>query len=83
VHGAAPDKAGGDKANPLAGVLWAALRRVHSRGAPEAARAIRGAVEGVLADGDPTARLGGSGSGVAPVGCRAMGDLVLARLGAA
>ena len=81
VHGSAPDIAGEDKANPLAAILSAAMLLEHSLDAPEAAAAIRTAVEGVLADGHRTADLVTPGSGATPIGCRAMGDRVLERLG--
>jgi 3-isopropylmalate dehydrogenase len=79
VHGSAPDIAGEDKANPLAAILSAAMLLEHSLDAPDAAAAVRRAVEAVLADGYRTADLVGA-SGIAPIGCRAMGDRVLERL---
>ena len=79
VHGSAPDIAGEDAANPLAAILSAAMLLEYSLGAPEPAAAIRAAVSTVLEAGHRTADLVG-GSGVAPVGCIAMGDLVLEQL---
>jgi 3-isopropylmalate dehydrogenase len=81
VHGSAPDIAGKDVANPLAAILSGAMLLEHSLGAPEPAARIRAAVEAALDDGFRTADLVG-GSGVSTVGCRAMGDLVVERLGA-
>ncbi|MEX1257268.1 MAG: 3-isopropylmalate dehydrogenase [Gemmatimonadota bacterium] len=51
VHGSAPDIAGKGVANPLAAILSMALLLEHSAGAVDAARAIEGAVEAVLASG--------------------------------
>jgi 3-isopropylmalate dehydrogenase len=62
VHGSAPDIAGQGKANPLAAILSAAMLVRHSLERPDAARAIEGAVERVLAEGARTADLGGSDS---------------------
>jgi len=80
VHGSAPDIAGKDIANPLAAILSAAMLLEHSLAAPEAAAEIRAAVGSVLDDGHRTVDLVGD-SATAPVGCAAMGDLVLQRLG--
>ncbi len=82
VHGSAPDIAGRDRANPLAAILSAAMLLEHSLDAPEAARGVRDAVEGVLSQGHRTADLLLPGEERPSVGCRAMADLVLARLGA-
>ncbi len=80
VHGSAPDIAGKDAANPLAAILSAAMLFEHSLAAPEPAAKIREAVASVLDDGHRTIDLVGD-SDLAPVGCAAMGDLVLQRLG--
>ncbi|MBW2714980.1 MAG: 3-isopropylmalate dehydrogenase [Deltaproteobacteria bacterium] len=80
VHGSAPDIAGKDAANPLAAILSAAMLLEHSFAAPEPAAKIREAVASVLDDGHRTIDLIGDGDR-APVGCAAMGDLVLQRLG--
>jgi 3-isopropylmalate dehydrogenase len=82
VHGSAPDIAGKDVANPLAAMLSAAMLLEHSLDAPAAAEAVRRAVTAVLADGHRTADLLLPGEERETLGCRAMGDLVLARLGA-
>jgi 3-isopropylmalate dehydrogenase len=81
VHGSAPDIAGRDIANPLAAILSAAMLLEHSLDAPEAAGAVREAVAGALATGARTADLLSPGDSTPPLGCRAMGDLVLAQLG--
>ena len=79
VHGSAPDIAGQDAANPLAAILSAAMLLEHSLDAPEAANAVRDAVADALASGARTGDL------VAPdqpsIGCHAMGDRVLSKLG--
>jgi 3-isopropylmalate dehydrogenase len=81
VHGSAPDIAGQDRANPLAAILSAAMLLEHSLDAAEAAAAVRKAVAAALDTGARTADLV---TGDEPsVGCRAMGDLVLEKLGAA
>jgi 3-isopropylmalate dehydrogenase len=81
VHGSAPDIAGRDAANPLATILSAAMLCQHSLAAPEAARAIETAVARVLDAGHRTADLLAPGEQRETVGCRRMGELVLAALG--
>jgi 3-isopropylmalate dehydrogenase len=81
VHGSAPDIAGKDLANPLAAILSVAMMFEHSFDNPVAAAEVREAVDAVLAEGYRTQDLlGEEGSGTS-IGCRAMGDLVLERLG--
>jgi 3-isopropylmalate dehydrogenase len=80
VHGSAPDIAGRDVANPLAAILSAAMLLEHSLDAPAAAAEIRDAVTAVLAAGHRTADLVLPGERRDAIGCRAMGDLVVARL---
>jgi 3-isopropylmalate dehydrogenase len=58
VHGSAPDIAGEGVANPAAAMLSAAMLLAHL-GYDDAAADVRGAVEGVLADGPHTPDLGG------------------------
>ena len=79
VHGSAPDIAGEDKANPLAAILSVAMLFEYSLDAVAAAAAVRDAVAAALADGHRTGDLVGD-TGVTPVGCREMGDIVLAKL---
>jgi len=80
VHGSAPDIAGKDLANPLAAILSAAMLLEHSLDAPEAAGAVRQAVDAVLDAGHRTGDLlGGDARGEA-IGCREMGDRVLEAL---
>ncbi|MCS5635034.1 MAG: 3-isopropylmalate dehydrogenase, partial [Myxococcota bacterium] len=78
VHGSAPDIAGQDKANPLAAILSAAMLLETSLGCAEGAAAVRAAVSDVLAAGHRTGDLVLEGQDHEIVGCRAMGDLVLA-----
>jgi len=81
VHGSAPDIAGSDEANPLAAILSVAMLFEHSLGALDAARDVREAVSEVLASGARTGDLVLPGETTPTIGCTAMGDRVLARLG--
>ena len=74
VHGAAPDIAGKDVANPLGSILSAAMLLDHGLALPEPARRIERAVDDVLAAGWRTADVGDAGGTV--VGTRRMGELV-------
>jgi len=65
VHGSAPDIAGKGVANPMAAILSMAMLLEHSADAPEAARAIEGAVETVLASGLRPPDLAGPGDSAA------------------
>jgi len=78
VHGSAPDIAGTDKANPLAMVLSAAMLLRVGLKQPAAATDLEAAVDRVLTAGHRTADLAGPGD--TPVGCKRMGELVLAAL---
>ncbi len=80
VHGSAPDIAGQDRANPLAAILSAAMLLEHSLDAPLAAQAVRDAVAAALDSGARTADLLAPGEPRRALGCRGMGDLVLAKL---
>src|SRR5262245_31366524 len=80
VHGSAPDIAGQDRANPLAAILSAAMLLEHSLDAPEAARELRDAVAAALDAGARTADLLAPGDRGPALGCRAMGELVRAKL---
>jgi len=83
VHGSAPDIAGRDKANPLAAILSVAMLLETSLDCPDGAAEVRAAVSRVLADGLRTGDLLLEGERRETVGCVAMGDAVLAALGAA
>jgi 3-isopropylmalate dehydrogenase len=81
VHGSAPDIAGEDSANPLAAILSAAMLLEHSLDQPDAAGDIRSAVSAVLAEGHRTADLVLEGDERTALGCTAMADHVLQKLG--
>ena len=78
VHGTAPDIAGQDLANPLATILSVGMMFRYSLDLPEAADRIDNAVAKVLEQGYRTADIAAAGTG--PVGCQAMGKLVLEQL---
>jgi 3-isopropylmalate dehydrogenase len=80
VHGSAPDIAGQDKANPLAQVLSAAMLLRYALNQPDAATAIETAVTQVLDQGYRTGDIMAAGGSA--VGCKAMGDALLAALAA-
>jgi 3-isopropylmalate dehydrogenase len=77
-HGSAPDIAGRDLANPLATILSVAMMLRYTFNQSEAAERIERAVQAVLAQGLRTADI--YQDGCQKVGCRAMGDAVLAAL---
>ncbi len=79
IHGSAPDIAGQDKANPLATILSVAMMLKHSFDQFAAAEAIEAACAKVLADGYRTGDIMEPGKTL--VGCKAMGKLVVERLG--
>jgi 3-isopropylmalate dehydrogenase len=74
IHGTAPDLAGTGQANPVGTILSVALLMRHSLKAEEAAAAIEGAVDRVLAQGYRTPDILGPGDQV--VGTAQMGDLI-------
>lgn len=74
-HGAAPDIAGRDIANPLAAILSVAMMLRYSMDCAEAADAVEAAVLTTLEAGYRTADIASSSDSV--VGCAAMGDAVL------
>ena len=78
VHGTAPDIAGQDLANPLATILSVGMMFRYSLDLPEAADRIDNAVAKVLEQGHRTADIAAAGTD--PVGCQAMGKLVLEQL---
>jgi len=86
VHGSAPDIAGQDKANPLATVLSVAMMCRYSLDAPQAADAIEGAVNRVLARGVRTQDIAPASvdlvdsAAIEIVGTQAMGRCVLDEL---
>jgi 3-isopropylmalate dehydrogenase len=82
IHGSAPDISGKGLANPLATILSVAMMLEHSFDNAAAAAEVRDAVTAVLADGYRTPDLFSEDDAREPVGCRAMGDLVLERMDA-
>jgi len=78
IHGAAPDIAGRDVANPLATILSAAMMLRHSFALDEAAALIERAVERVLAQGFRTADI--LEPGTCLIGTDAMGDAIAAAI---
>ncbi|NJN72752.1 MAG: 3-isopropylmalate dehydrogenase [Limnothrix sp. RL_2_0] len=80
VHGSAPDIAGEDKANPLAMVLSAAMMLRYSLDQPEAASKIEAAVQSVLDQGFRTGDI--MSAGMELLGCKAIGEKLLAALAA-
>jgi 3-isopropylmalate dehydrogenase len=79
IHGSAPDIAGQDKANPLATILSVAmLLRYSAADMAEQAALIEGAVQKTLAQGFRTGDIREEGCKL--VGCKAMGDAVLANM---
>jgi 3-isopropylmalate dehydrogenase len=79
IHGAAPDIAGQDKANPLATMLSVAMMFRHTFARADVAGKIEGAVRRVLQQGLRTADIALPGERA--VGTRAMGEAVVAALG--
>lgn len=77
-HGAAPDIAGKDIANPIATVLSAAMMLRYSFDLDEEAMAIENAVKQVLKDGIRTVDI--MSEGMHQVGCKAMGDAICDRI---
>ncbi len=78
IHGSAPDIAGQDKANPLAGILSAAMMLRLGFGLEKEAAAVEKAVRACLADGYRTGDI--MEPGKALVGTKLMGELVRERL---
>ena len=83
VHGSAPDIAGQDKANPLAAILSVAMLLETSLDCPKGAEEVRASVASVLGAGHRTGDLLLAGEDREVIGCEAMGQHVLAGLGAA
>ena len=78
IHGSAPDIAGQDKANPMAMVLSAAMLLRIGLQQDAAAAALEAAVDRVLSAGYRTGDL--MAEGCTQLGCRAMGEQLLAAL---
>jgi len=80
IHGSAPDIAGKDVANPLATILSVAMLLRHTGNDETSALRIEQAVKQVLREGYRTADIAQAGG--KRVGTAAMGDAVVAALGA-
>lgn len=78
IHGSAPDIAGKDVANPLAMILSLAMLLRYSLNNEAAAARVEAAVKKVLGQGLRTADIHTPGTTL--LGCKAMGDAVLAAL---
>lgn len=78
VHGAAPDIAGADRANPLAAILSVEMMLRHSLKLPQAADALFAAVKKTLSEGARTADIAADGDDI--IGCQEMGRRVVANL---
>lgn len=78
VHGSAPDIAGKDLANPLAGILSAAMMFRYSFGWMKEADMMEVAVRKVLDSGIRTADI--ASAGIKSVGTKAMGEVVIRAL---
>ena len=77
-HGAAPDIAGQDIANPIATILSAAMMLRYSFDLDEEAKAVEDAVKQVLADHIRTVDIMSEGN--TQVGCSEMGDAIVSRI---
>ena len=77
-HGSAPDIAGKDVANPLATILSVAMMMQYTFGRADVAQRIEAAVRKVLQQGLRTGDI--YEEGMKKVGCKAMGDAVVASL---
>ena len=80
IHGSAPDIAGKDQANPLATILSLGLMFRYTFARPDVAQRIDAAVRRVLQQGHRTGDIALPGE--TAIGTRAMGDAVVAALGA-
>jgi 3-isopropylmalate dehydrogenase len=77
VHGSAPALTGQDVANPIGAILSVALLLRYGLRLHDEAASVENAVSRTLDDGHLTRDLGGD------LGCRAMGDIIAAHVGAA
>ena len=77
-HGAAPDIAGQDKANPIATILSAAMMLRYSFDLDKEAAAVEAAVKSVIADGYRTVDI--MADGMKQVSTTQMGDLIAERV---
>jgi len=77
-HGAAPDIAGRNLANPIATILSAAMMLRYSFDLEEEALAVESAVKKALEDGYRTIDI--MSEGLSQVGCKEIGDLICERI---
>ena len=77
-HGAAPDIAGQDKANPIATILSAAMMLRYSFDLDKEADAVEAAVKSVIAEGYRTVDI--MAEGMKQVSTAQMGDLIAERV---
>ena len=77
-HGAAPDIAGQNKANPIATILSAAMMLRYSFDLDKEADAVEAAVQKVLEDNIRTIDI--MSEGMTLVGCKEMGDEIAKRI---
>ena len=77
-HGAAPDIAGQDKANPIATILSAAMMLRHSFDLDKEAAAVEAAVKSVISEGYRTVDI--MADGMKQVSTTQMGDLIAERV---
>jgi isocitrate dehydrogenase len=80
THGAAPDIAGQDKANPSSLVLSGAMM-LRGMGWAEAADLMEAAVQQAIEDKKVTCDLALQMEGASEVGCKAFGELLVAKMG--
>jgi 3-isopropylmalate dehydrogenase len=80
IHGSAPDISGQDKANPLATILSLAMMFRYTFGRSDVADRVESAVRRVLQQGHRTGDIGQPGEKI--IGTKAMGDAVVAAMGA-
>lgn len=78
IHGSAPDIAGQDKVNPIACILSAAMMLRYSFDMAQEADEVEAAINAVLDKGLRTADM--MSEGCTLVGCKAMGNAILAEL---
>jgi len=78
IHGAAPDIAGRDIANPIATILSAAMMLRYSFALEEEARTVEAAVDAVLANGVRTPDI--QEDELPSVGTAGMGDAIIAEI---
>jgi len=79
IHGSAPDIAGKDLANPIATIASVGMMFKYSFDCPQAEADINAAISKVLDDGARTGDIAAEGE--TAIGCKEMGDRIVAALG--